>query len=397
MPKTEMSYMRKIEIKNVKISRRLVLILFIGGLLVSCSKDAETIDEPPVIPFTNFSLPNSEWHDANVVLAHIPGNELAHAQGRNKTFDIPAMQEEWTEYMNTLKRNNIQIFELTDVLMKMPINSLRDIAQKISSSDISNMNKEAIIKYMIETPPLKALYYTRDQSITTPRGMVIGSMTSAHRQLEPDLIELCYQYLGGRVYHRIHEDGAHLEGGDYFPFGTISIIGEGQRTNRKAILELMAADAFGHDTIVVVKDKLNNIYQMHLDTYFNIIDHNLTVLSQNRINAQSNENTFLYIDVFARAAGEKNYHLLHENSSFVDFLLQRNIKIIPVSSADQNKLATNFLCIGPRHIVARQGLSDDFTNKMKENGVNVEWVKLDELSEGDGAAHCMTQVIGRSK
>ena len=33
---------------------------------------------------------------------------------------------------------------------------------------------------------------------------------------------------------------------------------------------------------------------------------------------------------------------------------------------------------------------------METHGVFVEWVKMDELVEGDGAAHCMTQVIGRS-
>lgn len=44
--------------------------------------------------------------------------------------------------------------------------------------------------------PLMNLYFTRDQSITTPRGHVICHMNSEQRNLETDIIGLCYVHLG---------------------------------------------------------------------------------------------------------------------------------------------------------------------------------------------------------
>jgi arginine deiminase len=39
--------------------------------------------------------------------------------------------------------------------------------------------------------PLMNLYFTRDQSITTPRGHVICNMNSSQRSPEINIIELC--------------------------------------------------------------------------------------------------------------------------------------------------------------------------------------------------------------
>ena len=376
---------------------RLIALFLFSFILIGCSnEETEREEDDSINPYTAFTYPIAEWQQAKVVFAHVPGQELWGLHGRNKTFDVEGMRAEWFEYMNVLKGHNIQVFELTDVLMKLPVTQLRDLAQKMFHISFDKKDKSEIIKYMIETPPLKAIYYTRDQSITTPRGSIICKMASPHRQFEPDIIALCYQYLGGKIYYRISGSQSRMEGGDYFPFGTLSFIGEGQRTNREAIQELMTADAIGHDTLVVVKDALKNIYQMHLDTYFNIIDRDLVTMSEVRMDAPDGSNNYLAADVYARAPGELSYHLENENISFVSFLKQRGITIIPINSADQEKLANNYLCIKPRHIIARSGLSDNFKNAMKAHDVTVEWVKLDELVEGDGAAHCMTQVIGRS-
>ena len=375
---------------------RFVTFLIVCTFIYSCSKDDETFVEPPLNPITNFTCPVAEWQKAKVVLVHKPGNELSQAHGRNKTFDVKKMREEWQLLTDVLKKNGVQVFEVTDVLMKLPINQIRDVAQKMSYGRLENLNKEQLVRHLIETPPMKALYYTRDQSIITPRGAIIGKMSLSHRQFEPDLIELCYHYLGGSIFYRLNGEGAHLEGGDYMPFGTLSIIGEGQRTNRKAIEELLAVDAFGHDTVVVVKDALRNTYQMHLDTYFNILDYNLVVLSQERLNAEIGNKHYLSADIFARSTESSEYQLCKANVCFVDFLKAKNVQIIPVDGADLDKLATNFLCLAPRHIIGREGLSENFKRNMEDYGVKVEYLKLDELAEGDGLVHCMTQVLSRN-
>lgn len=379
---------------------RAVIFLTILTLMAGCSGDdaieqAVAPVEELAEPFSDFSFPVAEWQQAKVVLVHEPGQEVARSERTGILFDLSAMQEEWTQYTDVLRHNGIQVFELTDVLTKIPVQQLRETARKMFSKDFSNMEKPEVIRYMIETPPMDALFYTRDQSITTPRGTIICKMTSYARKLEPDIVTLCYQYLGGNVFYRVNGNRSRIEGGDYFPFGTLSLIGEGERTNREAIRELMDADAFGHDTLVMVKDKVMSIYQMHLDTYFNIIDRDLTVMAKNKLEAQRGDAHFLAADVYVRAPGETSYRLEREGISFVEFLRQRGVRIIPIQESDMEMLATNFLCIAPRHIVAREGLSDEFINSMQENGVSVEWVKLDELAKGYGTVHCMTQVIGR--
>lgn len=44
--------------------------------------------------------------------------------------------------------------------------------------------------------PLSNLVYTRDQQITTCRGIVLGSLRSDQRQLEVDLMRFCFEKLG---------------------------------------------------------------------------------------------------------------------------------------------------------------------------------------------------------
>ncbi len=136
------------------------------------------------------------------------------------------MKEEHLAFIQALKTNGIAVFELTDVLKNAPLEALKAIAQQLSSADISQMDKEELIDRIIVGAPLRGIYFMRDQSITTPRGQVIGKMKLPHRQLEPALIRLCYEWLGRKVAYEVQADGACLEGGDYIPFNTIAFIGE---------------------------------------------------------------------------------------------------------------------------------------------------------------------------
>lgn len=371
-----------------------LIIWAIALFMIACSPDHddELSGMPPIGEVTS---PQAEYGMAKIILMHTPGKEVEGQRGLHKVFNHDEMKEEHRQYKNTLKQNGITIYELTDVLQFAPIDKLRSIAQEVSYQDISQMNSSELVEHIITTPPLKGIYFTRDQSISTPRGEVICKMTRSHRQPEPKIIDLCYQVLGLNIAHHINGADAQMEGGDYLPFGTLSFIGEGQRTNRTAILELLEADAIGHDTVVVVKDARRNSVQMHLDTYFNIIDRNLVTLHEARINATEDSPYYLAIDIYTRPHGERNYQLTQTDISLVTFLQQKGITIIPISDADENRYASNYLCIGPRHIIAPDGQSDELKQKFTQNHVTVEWVKLDELTEGAGAAHCMTQVFCR--
>ncbi len=80
----------------------------------------------------------------------------------------------------------------------------------------------------------------------------------------------------------------------------------------------------------------------------------------------------------------------------MDYLRGRGFDIIPIDHADEMHYANNFLTVAPRHIMAVGGQSEDFQRRLSEAGVTVEWIPLENLIDGYGAAHCMTQVLQRA-
>lgn len=411
----------------------------VGVLCVSCTKPAQpsTLNAQPS---TLHAYPVAEWDSAHVILMHTPGIELfdgvIHPTAGlfEHYFDVDKAAQEHQAYMRQLEANGIQVITLQQVLAAMPLDTLRQLAGQALVYDTDGlldtdtaangetyrqqtlqvMSREDLIRILFLQPivhmtsvdnntgveatyehqPLMNLYFMRDQSITTPRGHIICRMNSLQRRCETAILRAVYRQLGTPAVLEITGEG-RLEGGDYIPAGTVAFIGCGMRTNRQAIRQMFDADAFGHDTVVVVCDHKFWQMQMHLDTHFNIIDSDLCTMVASRLNARRGEPNYVTVDVYARAKGEKDYHLLAENVGFVDFMQQRGFTIIPIEAEDELHYANNFLTIAPRHIMAVAGQSQALQQAFKDNGVTVEWIPLDELINGYGAAHCMTQVLRR--
>ena len=71
------------------------------------------------------------------------------------------------------------------------------------------------------------------------------------------------------------------------------------------------------------------------------------------------------------------------------------MKLIPVSNADQLKYGINFVSVGARKILAIDGVSEGYKQRLANEGVDVTWMNFYNLTGGYGAAHCTTQVIRR--
>ena len=393
------------------------------------------------MPKGEMTYPQAEWSSACEILMHTPGQELFNGVIHPSAglfehyFDVEQAAAEHCGYMRLLEKNGIRVHTVEKILNETGTDTLQALAEKVLRYDISaipgedaeaselyreqtirEMSRGDLIRCILLQPtvklnrtdnntgyeahyiqnPLMNLYFTRDQSITTPRGHIICRMNSSQRTPETDIIEACYHHLGLHPILRIEGDG-RLEGGDYFPAGTISLIGCGMRTNREGIRQVMEADAFGHDTVVVVRDHKFWQMQMHLDTYFNIIDHDLCTMVRSRLEAMPDEPEYVTCDIYARAVGEKEYRLINEDTPFVAFLRERGMQIIPIDPEDEMHYANNYLTIAPRHIMAVGGQSEAFQQRLRDAGVKVEWVPLESLIDGYGAAHCMTQVMNRMK
>jgi arginine deiminase len=407
------------------MSRITVVLLFIIASLQVASAQQIT------------TYPRSEWDYAKAILMHTPGEELfngvihPYAGLFEYYFDVDRAAEEHRGYIAALENNGIEVYTLRELLNQVPIEKLRSCAKDALMYDITNMKDEdeaASEKYRMhiigemsradlircillrptvtlystdnntgfeavyEHSPLMNLYFTRDQSITTPKGHIICRMNSMQRAVETQLVELCYEQLGVKPILSITGEG-RLEGGDYLRGGTISFIGCGMRTNIEAIRQIMEADAFGHDTIAVVNDHKWWQMQMHLDTFFNIIDKDLCTLVESRYYAKKGEPEWVTVDLYTRECGQKEYRLTQQDVPFVEFLTQQGYTIIPIKYEDEMHYANNFLTIAPRHIMAVGNQSESLQQSFAEHNVKVEWIPLETLIKGYGAAHCMTQVI----
>ena len=382
------------------------------------------------------SFPHSEWDCAKEILMHTPGEELfdgvihPYAGLFEYYFDVDKATEEHRGYIKALEKNGIKVHTIRELLEQAPVERLRACAisaltydtsgmpdaaeesEKYHMSVINEMSRADLIRCILLRPtvklynsgnntgfeavythsPLMNLYFTRDQSITTPRGHIISKMNSVQRAAETQIVSLCYELMGVEPILSITGDG-RLEGGDYLRGGTISYIGCGMRTNIEAIKQIMNADAFGHDTVAVVNDHKWWQLQMHLDTYFNIIDKDLCTLVESRYYAKKGDPEWVTVDLYTRKPGAKEYALTQKEIPFVEFLKKRGFKIIPIKPEDELHYANNFLTIAPRHIMAVGNQSEELQKALSENGVKVEWIPLETLIKGYGAAHCMTQVI----
>ena len=402
----------------------------------------EPLDRPekPLV----YGYPQAEYHKAGSILMYTPGAELfdgvihPDAGLYEKYFDIDKAADEHRNYISMLEKEGCTVHTVTNTLLSMPHDRLVSLAQPSLKYDVSNleiseqeaqalykrevlasMSNSDLVRIIINRPtvilkksgintgfeanyihnPLMNMYFLRDQSITTPKGHILCRMNSSQRAPEVDIIEACYEQLGEPAVYRINGQDSYLEGGDYIPFGTISLIGQGLRTNQKAIDELLENDCFIHDTVVVVRERWKDQYQMHLDTYFNVIDKDLCTMCFNRYDAEDiNDINYLTMDMYVRSAGEKTYRLdpAYSGKGFREFLQSRGVKIIRISKEDADHYANNFLTIDARHIMSVAGQSKELEAEYERNGVKVVWVPLENLIGGYGAAHCMTQVLTRT-
>lgn len=405
------------------MKKRLIFLLILAVSLVATAQNGA-------------KYPHSEWDYAKAILMHTPGEELfdgvihPYAGLFEYYFDVDKAAEEHKGYIKALEKNGIRVHTVRELLEQAPIEKLRACAisaltydtsnmpdateesEKYRMSVINGMSRADLIRCILLRPtvnlystgnntgfeavythsPLMNLYFTRDQSITTPRGHIISKMNSTQRAAETQIVSLCYELLGVEPLLAITGDG-RLEGGDYLRGGTISYIGCGMRTNIEAIKQIMSADAFGHDTVAVVNDRKWWQMQMHLDTYFNIIDKDLCTLVESRYYAKKGDPEWVTVDLYTREPGAKEYSLTQKEIPFVEFLKKRGFEIIPIKPEDELHYANNFLTIAPRHIMAVGNQSQELQKAFAEHGVKVEWIPLETLIKGYGAAHCMTQVI----
>lgn len=133
-------------------------------------------------------------------------------------------------------------------------------------------------RYVFE--PLTNVQFTRDQQVTTAKGIVLARLRSAQRQSEVALMKFCFEKLGLPVIGAITEPG-FLEGGDFYPAGRgLCFCGVGLRSNLAACEQLMREDLIGCSRMAVVRDEFECCQdRMHLDCVFNVVGDDVVILA----------------------------------------------------------------------------------------------------------------------
>jgi arginine deiminase len=321
---------------------------------------------------------------------HLPGpgiDELRGFAGQFLVYDVSLLQPDDRTHQKSYKKEvlaGLHARELVWIILNQPMVKLRRIP--------INTGFEA----SYELRPVMNQYFLRDQLITTPKGVVIGKMNSSQRAVETKIITFALKKLGVTPLHEVQGDG-RLEGGDFIPAGDTVFLGQGLRTNAEAVRQLLERDVFGAQRVVIVKDRWQNQEQMHLDTYFNVIDRDLAVLVETRVSRdgkQSVPEMRLGADIYELKDGQ--YRLAEKGADFQDLVEKRlGMRIIPVPAADQLKYGVNFLTLSGRRILAVEGVSEGYKKVLKDAGVDATWIDFRNMTGGYGAAHCVTQVLRR--
>lgn len=104
------------------------------------------------------------------------------------------------------------------VIETMSCSQLVDLIMTNPTVHISPSQRDTHFTAAYSFKPLSNMVFTRDQQITTRKGIVMCRLSSLQRQNEVEVMKFCFKKLGFRVVGEIPPEG-RLEGGDFFPAG----------------------------------------------------------------------------------------------------------------------------------------------------------------------------------
>jgi N-dimethylarginine dimethylaminohydrolase len=207
--------------------------------------------------------------------------------------------------------------------------------------------------------------YTRDQVLMTPEGAIVCRLGIAARRGEERGVARQLAELGVPIVRTINGDGIFDGACALWVDRRTVIIGSGARANASGVAQVVhELRNQGVETIIPFQIPFGHA---HLDGLMNLADRDKAVLFPWQVP----------YDV-------------------VTPLIERGFTVIEADDAEEvkTKFACNFVALEPSRVVAPAG-ADRTHAKMREAGIDVITVELDELMKGWGAVHCMTAFLNR--
>ncbi|WP_331236073.1 arginine deiminase family protein [Natronorarus salvus] len=254
------------------------------------------------------------------------------------------------------------------------------------------------------------LYFQRDDQLLADRSPVVCRPYSEVRVREMPLVRAGWESLGEDP---IVAGPEPIEGGDFLPLDEFALLmvsaaldGEEHvlRTSVAAGEALLESGALGYEEVGLVRAPLEADRReaasrgresrlMHLDGWCNVPAEGLAVVRE----SLAEEAT---VEVYRREGD--GYRHDRTERSLLAYLRRKEYETI--DAPYDERWATNFLTIDDGTVVAvaesTQGTEGQTIRRMREAGIEVVpdgvGMRVNELTKGGGAVHCMTQPIART-
>ena len=211
-------------------------------------------------------------------------------------------------------------------------------------------------------PHLKQQIYARDPSVMTPYGAIITRMANPFRVEEGGPCEMFYESAGIPIWNRI-TDGT-LEGGDF-----------------------MVVEP-GHALIGYSEDRTTIAAAEQVKAWFNAEGWEVFLASNDADN--------LHIDMVFSMLAEKLACVCIEatHPSLIDWLNDRQIRMIDVSKEDMLNVGCNVVSLGAERVLLPE-TNVALAEACRAEGLEVTPLDISAITPVGGGLHCMCQAIRR--
>ncbi|BCX04701.1 MAG: arginine deiminase [Candidatus Roseilinea sp.] len=403
--------------------------------------DPSPISHLPSLNLSSFAPSQpAEWLPARVVLMCEPGIETLFAilqpDAANFLFPFSLAQgrEEHRAYRRLVESYGVRVIDYREALMHAEhsrlaqwarkavtleydaalTNDERDDAARQLDAALAALDAGSLVDVILLRPAIRVArsaagldpttrfearftltppspYYTRDPLITTREGVVVTRLKLDKRAPENDIAAYVLESLGITPRYRVQPPGT-LEGGDFIPCGDFVLQGQGLLTNDDGVRQCLEHRVYGYVEVAVVEDPRRAMDEMHLDTYFAMLDRDLAVCVASRLSGDEEPAVRVYTP---QGAPDDYTYVLTRTTLFSRYLREKGIHVIPFSKAEQLDFAANGLLVGPRRLIGVTRAGEPFAQRLRAAGVDVQTIAFDALSGGYGGPHCSTQVLVR--
>ncbi|KAG9395399.1 Arginine deiminase [Carpediemonas membranifera] len=264
----------------------------------------------------------------------------------------------------------------------------------------------ALIMTKVQCRPLGNMVFTRDQQVTTPKGIVMGNLNSPQRRDEVDVMEFAFKKLGLNVLGRLH-DPLHLEGGDFIPaIPGLCMVGVGLRSNVEAVLHMARQGWLGPAQgeantcrVAIVKDLFDRGQdRMHLDCTSNVTSDRTMVMCESIIGDVDRRRLVDEWIIERTEDGKHNVSLARHDVELSAYVKQLGFEIIPLTDEQQLAYGVNILNLGNNKLISvhePSGLAITRSPTFVEDGGSIHPIQFRAITSLYGSVHCASQVVHR--